>query len=143
MLNIIIYTLCGLGIGFSLGMLAAAVLVDRRTKKRQKQLAQLVGRRGMGKTAHLGNITPFCYLDQEEVEKKNSVYMRPIQDNLEEAANQLNYASLYLGYALGLAEIGETKNARLLTELVERGVLRAFLYIRNALEDLKDNEKDS
>ena len=29
MLNIIIYTFCGLGIGFSLGMLAAAVLVDR------------------------------------------------------------------------------------------------------------------
>ena len=29
MLNIIIYTLCGIGIGVSLGMLAAAVLVDR------------------------------------------------------------------------------------------------------------------
>ena len=80
--------------------------------------------------------------DREEVEKKSSVYMRPVQDNLEEAANQLNYASLYLGYALGRAEIGETKNARLLTELAERGVLRAFLYIRNALEDAKENEKD-
>ena len=80
--------------------------------------------------------------DREEVEKKSSVYMRPIQDNLEEAANQLNYASLYIGYALGRAELGETKNARLLTELAERGVLRAFLYIRNALEDAKDNEKD-
>ena len=39
MLNIIIYTLCGLGIGFSLGMLAAAVLVDRRAKKRKRELA--------------------------------------------------------------------------------------------------------
>ena len=29
MLNIIIYTLCGIGIGFSLGMMAAAVLLDR------------------------------------------------------------------------------------------------------------------
>ena len=29
MQNIIIYILCGIGIGFSLGMLAAAVLVDR------------------------------------------------------------------------------------------------------------------
>ena len=41
MLNIIIYTLCGLGIGFSLGMLAAAVLVDRRAKKRKRELAKL------------------------------------------------------------------------------------------------------
>lgn len=80
--------------------------------------------------------------DREEVDRKSSVYMRPIQDNLEEAANHLNYASLYLGYALGRAEIGEMKNAQLLTELAERGVLRAFLYIRNALEDAKDNEKN-
>ena len=81
--------------------------------------------------------------DREEVEKKSSVYMRPVQDNLEEAANQLNYASLYIGYALARAEIGEMENARLITELAERGVLRAFLYIRNALTDAKDNEKNS
>ena len=80
--------------------------------------------------------------DREEVEKKSSVYQRPVQDNLEEAKSHLNYAMRYLGYALARAEIGEDKNARLLTELAERGVLRAFLLIQNALHDAKDNEKD-
>ena len=69
-------------------------------------------------------------------------FMRPMQDNMKEAANHLNNASLYLGYALARAEIGETRNARLLTEVAERSFLRAFLYIRNALEDAKENEKD-
>ena len=100
-------------------------------------VVEKAGARGIGRA--YGSITKE---DREEVERKSSVYMRPIQDNLEEAANQLNYASLYIGYALGRAELGETKNARLLTELAERGVLRAFLYIRNALEDAKDNKKD-
>ena len=70
-------------------------------------------------------------------------FMRHLQDNLEEAANHLNNANLYLGYALARAEIGETKNARLLTEIAERGLLRAFLYIQNALKDAKDNEQNS
>lgn len=80
--------------------------------------------------------------DREEVEKKSSVYMRPVQDNLEEAESQIVYAQKYIDYAISRAKIGEPKNARLLTELAERGVLRAFLYIRNALEDAKDNEKN-
>ena len=72
---IAIYIVCGLGIGFSLGMLVAAVLVDRRAKKRRRELAQLVGRRGMGKTAHLGNITPFCYLEMQEGPDEPEDYM--------------------------------------------------------------------
>ena len=43
MMNIIIYTVCGLGIGFSLGMMAAAVIVDRRTKKLHRELERMNG----------------------------------------------------------------------------------------------------
>lgn len=95
MLNIIIYTLCGLGIGFSLGMLAAAVLVDRRTKKRQRELAQLVGWRGMGKTAHLGNITPFCYLDQEEEEKEKDPDYYMMQEGPDEPEDYMEQCYEY------------------------------------------------
>ena len=98
------------------------------------------------KTAERGTGKAYAFItkeDREEVDKKELVFMRPVQDNLEEAANHLNNANLYLGYALARAEIGETKNARLLTEIAERGLLRAFLYIQNALKDAKDNEKNS
>ena len=70
MLNIIIYTLCGLGIGFSLGMLAVAVYVDRRAKKRKRELlARYIGARGSGKTG-CSTINPYCYIDLKEEEDK-------------------------------------------------------------------------
>ena len=65
---IAIYIVCGLGIGFSLGMMAAAVLVDRRTKKRRRELARFIGARGAGKTG-CSTINPYCYIDQEEEEE--------------------------------------------------------------------------
>lgn len=77
--------------------------------------------------------------DREEVEKKSSVYLRPLQDNLEEAERQIIYAKNYIGFAISRAVMGEMKNARLLAELSERGVLRAFLYIQNALKGGSDD----
>lgn len=65
---IAIYIVCGFGIGFSLGMLAAAVFVDRRTKKRKRELARIIGARGTGKTG-CSTIYPYCYIDQEEEEE--------------------------------------------------------------------------
>lgn len=62
--------------------------------------------------------------------------------NLESAKDKTEYALRYLECALSRAEVGEVRNARLLAEVAERSFLRAFLYIRNALEDAKDNEKD-
>lgn len=64
MLNIIIYTLCGLGIGFSLGMLAAAVLVEHRTKKHKRELAQIFGKIGMGTTIHLDREPQFWEIQE-------------------------------------------------------------------------------
>ena len=66
MLDIIIYIFVGLCFGFLIGLFLAAVLLDRRTKKIKKKLNDLYGCRGMGKTAHLGNITPVCYLDTDD-----------------------------------------------------------------------------
>lgn len=57
MLNIIIYTLCGIGIGFSLGMMSATLIVDRRTKKRQRDMALLID-----------NEPPYCYMEQDRDE---------------------------------------------------------------------------
>lgn len=68
MVDIIIYTLCGIGLGFLLGILAVAVLVDRRVKKRQRQIAQLIGRRGCGKSGSKYK-EPYCYMDQEREEE--------------------------------------------------------------------------
>ena len=65
MLDIIIYIFVGLCFGFLIGLFLAAVFLDRRTKKRQRDLARLVGVRGQGKS---GIYAPYCYLDQEEEE---------------------------------------------------------------------------
>ena len=81
--------------------------------------------------------------DREEVKKNSSVYMRQIQDNLEGAKSQIEYAQDYISFAVCQATTGEMRNALLLAELAERGILRAFLYIQNALKDAKDNEQNS
>ncbi|MBQ1777835.1 MAG: hypothetical protein IIZ93_06730 [Acidaminococcaceae bacterium] len=62
--------------------------------------------------------------------------------NLKWANDEMDYAMGYLRYAQARAEVGEVRNARLIAEVAERSFLRAFLYIRNALEDAKDNEKN-
>lgn len=81
--------------------------------------------------------------DREEVEKRRSVYRRTIQDNLEEAMRQIVCAENYIGFAIDRSTLGEMKNAQLLAEVAERGILRAFLYIKTALKDAKDNEQNS
>ena len=67
MVDIIIYIFVGLCFGFLIGLFFAAVLLDRRTKKRQRDLARLIGARGNGKTG--GHMFPYCYLEQEEDEE--------------------------------------------------------------------------
>ena len=66
MIDIIIYIFVGLCFGFLIGLFCAAVLLDRHTKKRQREMALLIGARGNGKTG--GHMFPYCYLDQEEEE---------------------------------------------------------------------------
>ena len=76
-------------------------------------------------------------LDEYGIQRERMV------SKLKSAKDETEYALRYLEYAISRADLGEDGNARLLTEVAERSFLRAFLYIRNALEDAKDNEKDS
>ena len=66
MFDIIIYIILALIFVIIDGLFIAAAILDRRTKKRQRDLARLIGARGQGKS---GIYYPYCYLDQEREEE--------------------------------------------------------------------------
>ena len=49
---IALYIVGSIGIGFSMGLLAAAIYIEYRMKKRQRDFAKLVGELQMGNTIH-------------------------------------------------------------------------------------------
>lgn len=68
--------------------------------------------------------------------KKEEIDFR---NNLVKCHDELEHAIMYVNYSISRSMVGEDKNAKLLAEIAERDLLRAFLYIQNAMKGGSDD----